>query len=262
MVARGIMNAAFTALSATDAGDEEVVNGVLAALLDQQPKSIRQGGYGKLIYENGFCFRAALVALQPRDLVALGVKPGHAGMVCRAINPEGPVAVVEVTEERMQVASDSNGGRRVVPEFPALQKNGLPSARDLRGHMPLVYAVLRSRKVATQDLKAALAAPGAEIDPDYGHGVGADKALWDVLIEKGLPAQIMLSFPPAVREGEQGLRAWTHLFRRVVAVTDQSVGALQAYLDSPPVVTRKGMFGQAIVDLLNVFDQLGDAGCV
>jgi hypothetical protein len=68
-------------------------------------------------------------------------------------------------------------GRRVAPEFPALQKNGLPSARDLRGHMPLVYAVLRSRRVDMSDLKAALMAPGAKIDPDYEHGVGVHRVL-------------------------------------------------------------------------------------
>ena len=154
------MNTAFAAMSADDADDEDMVRGVLGAVLDKEPLSIRQGGYAKLIHESGFCFRSALLALRPGDLVALGVKPGHAGMVCRAINPKGVVEGVLVDPERVQVASDSNGGRRVVPEFPALQKNGLPSARDLRGHMPLVYAVLRSRKVDTSDLKAAFMAPG------------------------------------------------------------------------------------------------------
>jgi hypothetical protein len=100
-------------------------------------------------------------------------------------------------------------------------------------------------------------------DKEHAHmmkGVGEAekvKALFaGVLIEKGLPAQIMLSFPPSVREGEQGLKAWTHLFRRVVVVTDQYVGALQAYLDSPPAVSRNGMFGQAIVHLLNFVDRV------
>ena len=46
--------------------------------------------------------------------------------------------------------------KRSGAEFPDLQQNGLPLARDLRGYMPGFYVVLRARGVNPVHLKAVL----------------------------------------------------------------------------------------------------------
>ena len=72
---------------------------------------------------------------------------------------------------------------------------------------------------------------------NWAEGGVADQELWSVLAKcgkDGLPDQLMLSFPASIRDGEQGLRAWQHLFERVLLVTDQSLDALQGYINAPP----------------------------
>ena len=79
--------------------------------------------------------------------------------------------------------------------------------------------------------------------------------MWAILVgcgKEGIPEELMLSFPAAVREGEYGLKAWQNLFQRALLVSDQSIGALQGCFDSPKVVKRPGLLLGALNDWKNI----------
>jgi hypothetical protein len=139
-------------LSVQDGASEDVVYGVVEVVLDQLPLPVQAAGYAKLLRGAGFCFTSALELLDIAQLVAMGVPPGHAVMVHAAIRPRvtepgcvqgGP----EHSSAGDAVVAAMTDRRQKVPEFPELQKNGLPLSEDLRAHVPAHYAALRARGV-------------------------------------------------------------------------------------------------------------------
>jgi len=129
--------------------------------------------------------------------------------------------------------------------------------------MPAVFDTLKERGVVVDKLRDVFRAPKEDVDPAWDHGGAVDRELWSVLVrcgKDGIPEGLMLSFPASVREGEQGLRAWQHLFRRVLLVSDQSIAALQAAFVAPQVVRRKGELLGALVEWENLVEELGAAG--
>ena len=115
------------------------------------------------------------------------------------------------------VASNGRSGE-CAPEFPEIS-GGLPSARDLKAWMPSVLDVLERRGLDVRELSEVMRSPRSEIDPRWDHGGASDRELWSVLLrcgKRGLPADVMMSFLASVRDGRQGLRAFQHLFRRVL----------------------------------------------
>ena len=95
-------------------------------------------------------------------------------------------------------------------------------------------------------------------------GDAEDLAVWDALIScgvKGLPPAIVVSFPTDIVKGEHGLRAWQHLARRVIIVTDESICALQEWFHSPTTTSRREEFGGLLVRWQRVQERLEEAGC-
>jgi len=193
----------------------------------------------------------------------MGFKQGEAMRLYAKLFPRsGNVASVE----RVLSSSPVSNGRsnECAPEFPALS-GGLPSARDLKAWMPSVVDVLERRGIDVRELTDMQRDPRSELDPGWDHGGVTDRELWSVLLrcgKRGLPAEIMMSLPASVREGRQGLRAFQHLFRRVLLVSDESLGALQAWFDAPPVVRRRGDLLPALNNWKNVVEELERAGCL
>jgi hypothetical protein len=95
-------------------------------------------------------------------------------------------------------------------------------------------------------------------------GTEVDQAYWTVLTrcgKAGLPTDLILSFPAVVRDGEQGLKAWKHLFERVFLVTDASIAALQRYFDNPPSAKQGAQLLGLLNRWINLVEELEDAGC-
>ena len=92
--------------------------------------------------------------------------------------------------------------------------------------MPSVLDVLERRGIDVRELAEAQRDPRSELDAGWDHGGVTDRELWSVLLrcgKRGLPAEVVMSLPASVRG--QGLRAFQHLFRRVLLVSDESLGA-------------------------------------
>ena len=115
----------FARLSEADAADQDVMFGVLQAVMSGLPQPIAAQKYYEKLLEDGFCFRDVLEDLTGQDLAAMGIPRGHAIGLMKILFPR-PRVDVRVLQPSLQV------NRRLVsaPEFPALGKAGLPSARN------------------------------------------------------------------------------------------------------------------------------------
>ena len=142
----------FARLSEADAADQDVMFGVLQAVMSGLPQPIAAQKYYEKLLEDGFCFRDVLEDLTGQDLAAMGIPRGHAIGLMKILFPR-PHVDVRVLQPSLQV------NRRLVsaPEFPALGKAGLPSARSLKAWMPSVYDVLKERGVSSLELKDVFA---------------------------------------------------------------------------------------------------------
>ena len=69
----------------TDPDDEDVIAGVLEALLDELPGPIADAKHSKTLRANGYCLVSELREVSRADLEALGLQPGHAKAVVRKI---------------------------------------------------------------------------------------------------------------------------------------------------------------------------------
>ncbi len=201
--------------------------------------------------------------MSKHDIIEMGFRRGDALKLMAKLFP---VAAVQATATVLTESLQGNGRPpERAREFPELKgSSGLPTARGLKAWMPGVLDVLERRGVNVNELVEIQRDPRSELDPAWLHGGAQDKALWSVLAgcgDKGLPAEIMLSFPASVRDGRQGLRAWQHLFRRVLLVTDESIAALQTWFDSPPAVKKRGDLLTALNNWKNVVEELEVAGC-
>ena len=255
----GRLDPLFAGLSATQANDEDSVFGVLDTVLAAGlPLHIAAQGYAHLIRGEGCCVRSTLAKLQRADFMDMGMNMGHAIAVVDCLRPP-----VEVQAEAAQPPLPQPPPAvkfAAAPAFPAVNAEGLPTARDLTAWMPGVYDTLRERRASTAELKAVFAKPKDAIPADWVHGGAADQALWSVLVrcKDGISTELQLSFPPSVRDGEQGLRAWQHLFERVLIVTDESIAALQAYFDRPP---KQNSLLTALTKWKNIVEELEAVGC-
>ena len=253
----GRLDPRFNVLSNTDANDEDIVCGVLQAVLEGLPLHIAALNHHTLIKAEGFCVRSVLSQISRTDLTEMGLNKGHAIAVHDIIRPpQLAVAVEQAPVVNVQAPVKSTAA----PPFPAVLSTGLPTARDLTAWMPGVYDALRDRQVPSAALKQLFTDPKTVIPVGYDHGGAADQALWSVLVRcrDGLPTDLVMSFPKTVRDGEQGLSAWKHLFERVLIVTDQSIQALQNYFDDPP---KQPSLLQALNKWSNIVEELEAVGC-
>jgi hypothetical protein len=254
------LDARFTSLVESEHEDEDVVFGVLQAVFTGLPRTLYAKNFHEVLLEQGFCSVDALSAVTVEDLVSVGIVPGYARKVINCLRPPRPVdRDVVVAESPIRPA----GRSYKAPTFPKLGATNLPTASALKAYMPLVFVALRERGVEFRELQDVYKDPAGDIDPAWDHGGDRDRALWAVLAGAGdgLDARLMLSFPTSVRDGEQGIRAWKHLFERVLLVTDESIAALQVYFDTPPVVRKKGALLGALNDWENIVEELSALGC-
>ena len=259
----GQVHAQLEALDADGREDEDVVFGVMQALLAKLPKSIVVKKYAENLRTDGFCLVDALELMTVDDVRQAGVPGGHAKLVHAAL-VRGTRGAAEGGGEIARVIGVAPGATKKASEFPELKKNGLPSAAALRAWMPSVHAAVRSNGGDVADLKAALAKPADPVRADYDNGGDLDRVVWEVLVgcgSKGVPAQIFSSFGKSVQEGEHGLRAFQQLFQSVMTVTDDSLAVLQSYINSPGELTKYAQLPPALIKWRNAVEELDAGGC-
>ena len=265
MVAKmvGQVHAQLEALDADGREDEDVVFGVMQALLAKLPRSVVVKKYAENLRTEGFCLVDALEMMTVDDVRQAGVPGGHAKLVHSALVMGARVST-DRSGEVARVIGVAPGATKKASEFPELKKNGLPSAAALRAWMPSVYAAVRGNGGDVSDLKAALAKPADPVRDDYDHGGDADRILFEVLTGcggKGVPPQIFSSFGKAVQDGEQGLAAFKQLFQSVLTVTDDSLGVLQRYVNDPGEVTTYAKLAPESIKWRNAVEELDAGGC-
>ena len=72
------------------------------------------------------------------------------------------------------------------------------------------------------------------------------RIVFDLLVgcgARGLPADLLLSFPPNIVTGSLGVAALAFISRQVLVVTDEGAAVLQAWFSQPPLPPRSGCLG-------------------
>ena len=134
----------FRDLSTVDAEDEDIVFGVLSAVMAELPTHVRTKAYDDVIRTEGWCVRKALAKLSRVDLVGMGMPGGHAMQVRDILFPEAEQFAPPPAQSAVAI------GRTIpAPAFPAVGKTGRPTASALKAWMPGVYTTLKERGVST-----------------------------------------------------------------------------------------------------------------
>ena len=217
----------------TDPDDEDVVAGVLEALLDELPGPIADAKHSKTLRANGYCLVSELREVSRADLEALGLQPGHANAVVRKLY--APV----VLQQQPPLSNNPQNISAAAPrklircnEFPELQANGLPAARALEAWSDQYSANLRANHVSTarQDIaEYVMSHDGVGRPENYSDGDEEDVVLYDLLVTagpKGLPVDLTLSFPPEYRQLKQGINCLQWIYTVVLKSSDQSIAVL------------------------------------
>jgi hypothetical protein len=242
--------------------DEDVVAGIIGALLDELPGPISEKKYAALIKENGYALVTELRDLTRDDLEQLGLSPGHAKAVVRKLRAQ--VAVVQQPGNQQQQNQTAAIPQKLVrcSEFPEVQANGLPLARPLRAWSDQYSAAMRANAVppSRQDVvDHVMNNEGGGKPEQYVHGDEIDVLLYDLLQTagpKGLPVELSLSLPKAYRDLKQGLNCLAWIYSSVLKSSDQSVGVLSKWFNTPPPVTKKERMTQCLVMWQNAYDTL------
>ena len=237
----------------------EVVRGVLAGLFLALGSEFASKKLEVRLQDLDLCRVPALARLDfdlLMDHVQLSI--GEALMVESVLFPEAlqPASTPPSSAPVPSPSTISSG--RSVAAFPALQENGMPSSRDLRGWLPGFRAHLSPRLMPEtlvaydamiKNVKAALPAPfDAGVHPQSEIVMTALLTCGD----GGLPSTIVLSLPQLVVDDRVGLVALLHILRRTLTVSDSSLGVKQKWFHNPTIVMIAWKLGQILTEWENV----------
>ena len=260
-----VLDARFGALS-PDA-DVGVVIKVVATVLGDLHLSVVVKHHEKAIEANDYGTLGGLMTLEVEDLVLLGVSQGHAKLIIRALfppslqpTPPSPTRPPTPTVDPDSPYKDSPPRIRSGPEFCELSATGAPTSKGFRAWI-ITFMVFVRQYVEESTLAAIQVAASNPLV------VGAEwllpcvqgRIVFDMLVgcgSKGLPADLLLAFPPDIVTNALGVAALAFISRQVLVVTDEGAAVLQAWFSSPPPVTKKWMLGPALVQWLRTLEQL------
>jgi hypothetical protein len=263
-MATRVMNPALTECTAPQ--NTAVVHGILAALIASVGPDFAAKKLEDRLKAQDMCTVALLKTVTVEALILhFGMTYGEAVAVDSQIFPETHADEQEVAQV-VQAVHPAAMGTRNAPEFPELGKDGLPSSRDLRAWLPgfRAHLAFRISHLALAEYDALAQSVKHVLTAEYSVVSSADsEAIMTALLtagSKGLPSTIVLSFPPAVVSERLGLVALQHLMARVLTVTDESLGVLLKWFQSPDVVSQPWLLGLALTKWLEIRDQLSADG--
>ena len=212
--------------------DVGVVSGMVAAVFSDQHVSFQAGKYDLLLMAEGFCTMGALVGIDMEDLLAMGLSRGHAKVAMSALfSQDAKPPAADVTPDSPYSSSPRS---RSGPELCELTATGAPSSKGFRAWAITFGVFIRSR-VEDATLKAVqlAAADPLKLGVDWLAASPAtadqNRAVFDALIgcgPKGLPADLLLSFPPEILNDSLGVAAIAFMSRMVMIVTDEGAAVL------------------------------------
>ena len=93
-----------TVLSSADAADEDVVLGVLQAVLEVVPAPADGPGYAELLQEEGFGYVATLDLITLQDLLDMDIAKGFARLIYATLKPPAAASALAVEEPPVDTA--------------------------------------------------------------------------------------------------------------------------------------------------------------
>ena len=235
--------------------------GKLGVVLSDLHVSVQARKYDQLLKDNGYDHKAALEELDAQSLLELGVPHGHCKLLIKAFFP---VEVETVVGREVSLGSNQpKSGKSIKPcaEFPAVTATGVPSDKSFRAWIILFLVYLRGL-VAEETLEAVrltASNPAADLALEWTVASEESSVVFDALVsagKAGLPADLLLSFPPATVTGALGLVALRQISRMVNTLTDEGAAVMQGWFNQPPPVTVKWMLGPALIQWERAVEQL------
>ena len=135
--------------------DEEAVENILRTLLVPPVISLQAAAadYVSVLVLGGYCSVGALQTLEQDNMVAVGIPPGHAQRILRAIRVQEPQVQSQPAGQVPQLPasvaqayqSNSSGKAAAVTSWAALSGTGYPTAVAWRVFKPKLSGHMRSR---------------------------------------------------------------------------------------------------------------------
>ena len=249
--------------------NEEVVRGILGGLFGAAGPRFAAKKMEERLHAHDVCCVQLLRQLTVAVLLEhFQMSYGEALTVDNHLFPQDqqppPAAVVQA--QQVPPPASSTATSRNAPEFPELGADGLPSAMSMRAWLPGFRSHLAGRvnQVTLAEYDELVKDVKYELALLYTSGPTLEsEAVMTALLQagtKGLPGNIVLSFPPLVVEQRLGLVALQDLLARVFTVSDSSRGVLLAWFQKPEFVTQLWLLGLALTKWLGVRIQLAAEG--
>ena len=211
-----------------------VVLAVIVALFAALPEAVTDCQYEELLRTNQLLSVPALRLIRTSDLLAIGVPYGHAIQLMNALRPRAAAAVAVIPQAiqlQQQQKHRSRPSSRI--RFAETGRNG---AIDLRAWKVFVFAFVAFLR--TMDLTPTLVdlAFTVAMDPCVVLPVGYNPSdpenaqIFDavLLLNGGVPPDILLSVPPSILENRRGVELLQYLSSRVLSQSDASIGVLES----------------------------------
>ena len=150
--------------------------------------------------------------------------------------------------------------QRSGPEFCELSATGAPTSKGFRAWI-ITFITFVRQYVEPSTLAAIQVAASNPlvVGTEWHLPSEQNRIVFDMLVgcgARGLPADLLLAFPPDVVVGALGVAALAFISRQVLVVTDEGAAVLQAWFSDPPPVTKKWMLGPALVQWLRTLEHL------
>ena len=222
-----------------DAEAGDVVEAVAAVSSDMH-SSVRVKRYEKSLEANGYDTIGGLVALGVGGLALLGVPQGHAKLILRCLFPpslQQPASAPPTPSHPVPQPDSpylaSPMEPRSGPEFCELSATGAPTSKGSRAWI-ITSTTFIGQYVEPSTLVAIQVAASNPlvVGAEWHLPSEQSRIVFDMLVgcgPRGLPADLLLAFPPDVVAEALGVAALAFISRQVLVATDEGAAALQAW---------------------------------
>ena len=248
---------------AEDAALETVLAAVMV-LFATLPQAVIDGRYEDVLRTHELLSVPALRLLQLRDLIALGVPYGHGMQLMHALAPAVDAQVAALPQVAYPVQSAQTAQRAARPStrlrFAETGRNGSIDLRSWKAFIFAFVALLRSMDLTPElvDLAYNVALhPALDLPDGYNVQDPQNAVLFDVvlLLDGGVPPDMLLSVPPEILERRQGIELLQFFSSRILSQSDASIGVLESWFSDPTPCKAKSLT-VALVEWQRVVDQL------
>ena len=219
----------------------ETVLAVVVTLFATLPQIVQDGHYETILATNDLLSVPALQLLQLHDLLALGVSYGHGIQLMNALAPsDGVYYPVNQVQVGHPVAGGSNTQRTRSTrlKFAETGRNGVIDLRSWKVFIFAFVALLRAMDMTPTLVNLAYDIalhPALDLPDGYDVTDPENAVLFDavLLLDGGVPPDMLLSVPPEILEHRQGIELLQFFSSRILSQSDASIGVLESWFSDP-----------------------------